>query len=319
MDYKKKYEDALNRAKKLQANAKGLILNKWLYSIFPELKESEDEQMINLINHELACLRATDEKGSDRYKELTNAIAWLEKQSKQKLADKVEPKFKAGDFIINEYGFIMQIDGVDGNLYYYHILDGNCLLKHDITKTEESCHLWTIQDAKDGDVLATDNNNICVFNGTVEDGKSPFAYCGLTGYHGFEVYDMKRPFTHNDVHPATKEQRDFLFQKMKEAGYEWDAEKKELKKIEHDVDDCSECNTWHREDEQNLNAVLSYIPDEALRRWLQDIIRTKYDKFTAWSKDDEGMCIFTIKILNDFHYKDNANWLKSLKERMKGE
>ena len=35
-----------------------------------------------------------------------------------------------------------------------------------------------------------------------------------------------------DVKPATKEQRDLLFQKMKEAGYEWDADKKELKKIE---------------------------------------------------------------------------------------
>ena len=31
------------------------------------------------------------------------------------------------------------------------------------------------------------------------------------------------------IHPATKEQRDLLFQKMHEFGYEWDAEKKELK------------------------------------------------------------------------------------------
>jgi hypothetical protein len=30
--------------------------------------------------------------------------------------------------------------------------------------------------------------------------------------------------------PATKEQRDILFSKMKEAGYEWNAKKKELKK-----------------------------------------------------------------------------------------
>lgn len=33
-----------------------------------------------------------------------------------------------------------------------------------------------------------------------------------------------------DIHPATKEQRDLLLQKMKEAGYKWDTEKKELKK-----------------------------------------------------------------------------------------
>lgn len=33
-----------------------------------------------------------------------------------------------------------------------------------------------------------------------------------------------------DAMPATKEQRDMLFRKMKEAGYEWNGEKKELKK-----------------------------------------------------------------------------------------
>ena len=38
--------------------------------------------------------------------------------------------------------------------------------------------------------------------------------------------------TSSPVYPATKEQRDTLFAKMKEAGYIWDAEKKELKKIE---------------------------------------------------------------------------------------
>ena len=36
-----------------------------------------------------------------------------------------------------------------------------------------------------------------------------------------------------DFHPATKEQCDLLFSKMKEASFEWDAEKKELKKVEH--------------------------------------------------------------------------------------
>ena len=36
----------------------------------------------------------------------------------------------------------------------------------------------------------------------------------------------------NKSKPATKEQRNLLFQKMREAGYEWDAEKKELIKIE---------------------------------------------------------------------------------------
>ena len=37
---------------------------------------------------------------------------------------------------------------------------------------------------------------------------------------------------------------------------------------------------WHREDEQNLNVCLSFIPHEHLRRWLKDTIHAKYDKPT---------------------------------------
>ena len=54
-----------------------------LTQIFPELKESDDEKMRNFIINELACLRATVEQGSDRYEELTNAIAWVEKQGRR--------------------------------------------------------------------------------------------------------------------------------------------------------------------------------------------------------------------------------------------
>jgi len=59
-------------------------LTDWVISKFPELKESEDVRMKNFISNELACIRATDGKGSDRYNELTEAIAWLKKQSEQK-------------------------------------------------------------------------------------------------------------------------------------------------------------------------------------------------------------------------------------------
>ena len=39
-----------------------------------------------------------------------------------------------------------------------------------------------------------------------------------------------------DVKPATKEQRDMLFKKIKEAGYQWDEKKKELRKIQPHYD-----------------------------------------------------------------------------------
>ena len=56
----KAYDEAIARVKKSYGN--GIT-----EGIFPELKESDDEKMRNFIINELACLRATDEKGSDRY------------------------------------------------------------------------------------------------------------------------------------------------------------------------------------------------------------------------------------------------------------
>jgi hypothetical protein len=82
--------------------------------------------------------------------------------------------------------------------------------------------LWTVQDAKDGDVLMS---------------RSPFIYGKQCPYGGLNWYTNKFIkasnfiFTDSPVHPATKEQRDLLFQKMKEAGYEWDADTKKLTKL----------------------------------------------------------------------------------------
>ena len=53
------YDKAIERAKKLYGN--GIT-----EEIFHELKESDDEKMRNFTINELACLRASDEKGSDR-------------------------------------------------------------------------------------------------------------------------------------------------------------------------------------------------------------------------------------------------------------
>ena len=69
-----------------------------------------------------------------------------------------------------------------------------------------------------------------ISNGTPDSVK---AYCGIKPNGNFEIGKDNWYFCGTlHIHPATEEQRDLLFQKMKEAGYTWDAEKKELKKIE---------------------------------------------------------------------------------------
>ena len=96
---------------------------------------------------------------------------------------------------------------------------------------DEECRLWTIEDAKDGDVLAC-NEEILLFKSYSVQGRISL-YCWYNGqtnnFHDKEVIDTlltKR----NEICPATQKQCDLLFQKIKEAGYEWDIKKKELKK-----------------------------------------------------------------------------------------
>lgn len=80
MDYEKAYKKALERARNVHKYSSDIAEIKRMEYIFSELAESEDDKIRNFISNELTCLRATTGKGSDRYEELTNAIAWLEKQ-----------------------------------------------------------------------------------------------------------------------------------------------------------------------------------------------------------------------------------------------
>lgn len=79
-------------------------------------------------------------------------------------------------------------------------------------------------------------------------------------------------FDIDSTKPATKEQRDLLFQKMKKADYEWDAEKKELRKIDArenltlDGDlmeaDCplvEQKPAWSEENEDTIKFLISHF------------------------------------------------------------
>ena len=99
------------------------------------------------------------------------------------------------------------------------------------------CRLWTIQDAKDGDVLYLQKDgkeHIIIYKGIIKERFRTFvsAYCAYNGIvDDFCFADVSRyaDIAYGGVMPATEEQRDTLFSKMHEAGYAWDAEKKEFK------------------------------------------------------------------------------------------
>lgn len=158
-------------------------------------------------------------------------------KNEQTPADKIEPKFKVGDWLcaneLNDYANlikIVKIVDVFGKKMYKISRDYDSDL--DLTEfdfIEKHYHLWNIQDAKDGDVLADEDNNIGIFQECEGMYWYSYTYLGFDGQ--LRGFSMGGSHEQTDTHPATKEQRDALMKAMNDAGYEWDAEKKELKKL----------------------------------------------------------------------------------------
>ena len=218
----KAYDEALERAKELlEIGLKDTRDKRVVLSFFPELKESEDERIRKeLIEH----IKANCETGFVLFQKFSpdDVIAWLEKQGEKKSADKHEPKFHVGEWIVWQDKYYK----VNYNGCGYELVDQNGLSTSlEYGTIEENAHLWTIQDAKDGDVLVDVYGNIGICEQC--DDFDWVSYCSLGCNGGFQHFKIEHE--NEKTYPATKEQRDLLFTKMKEAGYEWDAEKKELK------------------------------------------------------------------------------------------
>lgn len=84
-----------------------------------------------------------------------------------------------------------------------------------------------------------------------------------------------------------------LFQKMKEAGYEWDAEKKELKKIES----------------YSLRNIIKDKPSPAIKKVV--------DSLTAWNKEDERIyqSIMDDTVQENQLNGEQTNWIRDIKYR----
>lgn len=150
-------------------------------------------------------------------------------EHEQKTTDKFEIKPDKWYVCIEMCHSIDVIDFAEGHYYL-----GSDILKYGLLEKSKDYidyfHPWNIQDAKEGDVLYS-GEVIFIFNRI----KGEWIHCCCTlhrdGSFISENYDLMHIKHCKEVQPATKEQYDLLFQKMKEAGYEWDSDKKELKKI----------------------------------------------------------------------------------------
>ena len=164
----------------------------------------------------------------DIYAFAKDLLVWLEKQDKNS-TNKIEPKFKVGDWVVNKFGDLWHIDSLDKKNYQVSNGKGNYnyfpILKHN------EMHIWTIQDAKDGDVIQL-GKVTAIFKKYIGREKC-ICYCSFCKNAGFEIPIENGEDNvygcHNAV-PVTREQYNILMNAMNNAGYEWDMEKKELKK-----------------------------------------------------------------------------------------
>lgn len=300
MDYKELYEQALERASKLYGA--GTITESLSY-VFPELKENEDERIRKtLIRYMASVIDIDGIKGKDiiawlEKQESVGEIvsrcrtSWynegkiqgqiegltddekyqqgwhdaLEKQGKQKSADKVEPKFKVGDWIIDKQGLVHQIENVVENVtnhtFGYDIVGGGYF------NDNSDVRLWTINDAKEGDVLCY-KDEISLYKHDIKNCTKQETTFGGFVYHC--CYDGKRFIMDSlyslteqdkiDIHPATKEQCDQLEKAMADAGYKWNASEKKLEKIEQILaNSCKTCKEWSEEDEKIRDNLIHYF------------------------------------------------------------
>lgn len=312
----KAYDEALERAKKcLDENRDTCFVRPDV--IFPELADKDERIRKTLIEYFNTCF-------GDYYGELkkSDILAWLEKQGEKKpviemitpeeslgiesetyneivnacIFGENKPKFKVGDWIYHNNGY-------RGPYLITNINEHGVELDNNIRIKIEDCydyhHLWTIQDAKKGDVLAIDpwsdypSSFVSIYKKQNEEDFGDFdSYC-FVGFDG-KFYEGEDGHSVEDIHPATKEQRDLLFQKMKEAGYEWDAENLQLTKILHVKE-------------------------------LSDGINIDKQKLAEWSEEDNWIKTKIIKVLlgcETFLTSEETNecidWIKSIKQRLKG-
>lgn len=199
---------------------------------------------IGCINDDDKIRFATKEEKEKLFKAIKdNGYKW--NPETKELEKLIQPKFKVGDWVVNKFGDVWHIDSFNSKNYQVSNGDKYCYF---LIEEQDKMHLWTIDDAKDGDVLVCDINKAEI-GGSVE--KLPNIVSTIFNFkkvitsrdyiHSyFHLYDKRflglqstmyyNSFVYN-ISPATKEQRDLLFTKIKEAGYEWNIETKTLEKL----------------------------------------------------------------------------------------
>ncbi len=205
--------------------------------------------LTNTLHNKYAFRPATKEECAALFAKVREEkYVWDEDKKELK---KAELKFNVGDWVVNKLGDAWHIDSFDWK--NYQVSDGKGNYNYFPISKQDEMHLWTIQNAKVGDILVDIYGNILIYERS--------STC--TFFQSFccvkEKVFMYSGGSHcvEGTQPATKEQRDTLMKAMTDAHYTFDFEKKELKKIEQK-------SAWSEEDEKmfrSLHNLIYVVPD----------------------------------------------------------
>jgi hypothetical protein len=213
----------------------------------------------------------------------------------------VEPKFHEGEWIVHH--------GTENIYQVVAVIDNQYQLKYGDNYTVQNCadvdrcaRLYDVtKDVKAGDVLFY-RGNVKYSDGIKFDRILLFenldtSFFALTKYsNGVEDYGINEYIDYPDnIIPATKEQRDLLFQKMKEKGYVYDAEKKQLRKMGYNKSKfeilkdtwyvCT-CTTCTKDSRIWFNNGTAYLGSEILKYDLGFEPEEYQNYFRLWSIKD---------------------------------
>lgn len=217
--------------------------------------------------------------------------------NEEKVDNANKAKFKVGDWVmLDRPVLITKVEDMPYNTHQYWTSDGTWF--GDDTKAK----LWNIEDAKDGDVLALSyesQNYILIYKGLHQKNFGIMMSVFCSYYVEKDTYDDETDSFHmlntgEIITPATKEQHETLMKAMADAGWEFDFDKKELKKIDNGI----EIPLGAKDSE--LQEAIYYIPKGFHAEIDADkVVIKKGEKPAAWSEDDEEML---EDVRNNFEY-----------------
>ena len=204
--------------------------------------ETKDGHSVRILCYDRRCIDypiialVNFDKNEQIYSYNTDGILYNSSNDNKTLViiDEIESKFEVGDYIVGEVGFVYKITEID-NMYHTIQVSSGYRQKWTIEDVESNFHKWTIQDALAGDILIDiQSETPFIFKNCLDEEHPnyPVAYCGINVSNIFKIPEGNHLWTINSVRPANKEEKELLYNKVKEAGYEWNSDTLTLSKIE---------------------------------------------------------------------------------------